>query len=306
MTVTDVPVSLAPPPAPALTPQGVIERAGTLELGDLRELAALARSLGADAAANRLVPHVLLPALLAGGPAGVVTTALGEADEDLDLEAVACRLEDGRLTGRKPLVSGALECERALVAARAGGDVVLALVNLSANGVTRRPIRTLGRGGDAEVTFAGATVEEVVDPSGRVERAFAVTALAQAAEGAGILHQLLELSLVQGHERHAFGRPVGSFMAFQHACADMAMERELADTAVDRAAVSGAELDAVRARVFVAGAAVRAARAGVQLQGGKGFLDDSPVARLYRQAKESQLRWGAPRLHHHRLARALV
>src|ERR1700754_5048463 len=164
MTVTDIPVALAPPPAPALTPRGVIERANGIDLADLRALAALGRSLGADAAANRLVPHVLLPSLLAGAPSGVVTTALGEAGEDLDLTAVTCRLEGDRLSGRKPLVSGALECERALVAARGDGGVVLALVSLDSGGVERRPIRTLGRGGDADVTFAGVVVEEVADP----------------------------------------------------------------------------------------------------------------------------------------------
>ncbi|HWK29566.1 MAG TPA: acyl-CoA dehydrogenase family protein [Solirubrobacter sp.] len=309
MTVTDTELSVAPPPAPALTPASAIARAGAPRFDDLRALCASARSFGADGAANRLVPHVVLPALLGGAPPGVVTTALGEAGEDFDLDAVTCAFDGRTLTGRKPLVSGALESESALVAARTDDGVVLVLVRFDAAGVQRRPLRTLGRLGDADVRFDHAAVDVVVDAAtvaARTERAFAVATLVQAAEGAGILHQLLEYSLAQGHERYAFGRPVGSFMAFQHMCAEIAMERELADTAVDRAAVAGTALATAQARLFVGGAAVRAARTGVQLQGGKGFLDDSPVARLYRQAKESQLRWGAPRLHQRRLAADLL
>lgn len=286
--------------------------ANAIASGDLRALVAIAREAGASGVAGQLVPQVVVPVAVLGA-GGAWTTALGDGAEDLDLEPkrLTCRLVRnlaGRasLDGSKSFVAGALTAERALVAARADDDsLAIVAVDLAAPGVTRVPLATLGRAGDADLRFDAVAVAPVARHAERLPQALALATLVQAAEAAGMLDRLLELSVEQGHGREAFGRPVGSFESFQHACADMAMERELADTLVDHAAATGRAEDAARARAFTGDAAVRAARAALQLQGGRGFLDDNEVARLYRQAKESQLRWGSPRAHLRDSARRL-
>jgi alkylation response protein AidB-like acyl-CoA dehydrogenase len=300
---------LAPPPGRATDARGAAAYAGR-NAGDLRALAEAARSLGADGAANLLVPHVVLPLLLLDEPSqtGDVTTALGCDGEDFELAATGCAIAAGnRLTGFKRLVSGGLVAERVLVSVDLGGAQTLGVVNLDAPGVSRRGVTTIGRGPDADIDFRSVEVE-ILDPAktaARLPHALTVATIIQAAEGAGMLDRLIEMSVSQGTERFAFGRPVGSFQAFQHACADMAMDRELSDAVVDRAIASQDERDASRARAFVARAAVRASRTAIQLQGGQGFLDDHPVSRLYRLAKEAQLRWGSEVWHLRRIARWL-
>lgn len=103
----------------------------------------------------------------------------------------------------------------------------------------------------------------------------------------------LEITLDYVRNRNAFGRPIGSFQAFQHSCAEIAMERQLAIQLAARAAATGALRDALRARAFNGAAAGRAATRAVQLQGGRGFLDSSEVSRLFRAAKDGELRWGS-------------
>jgi alkylation response protein AidB-like acyl-CoA dehydrogenase len=302
--LTDVP--LAPPPATATDGPTVARLAAAAgvpeclaEGGDLRPLVELATALGAAGAGNLLVPHVVLPALLAPDLPldGTTTVALGEEDDDFDLGAVECRFADGALSGAKPLVSAAAGfAKRALVAAANADGVALASVDLGAEGVEVAPVPTIGRGGDADLAFSAAAAETAADPAAlaeRLERVIPIVALVQAAEGRGMLAAMLELAIEHGREREAFGRPIGSFQAFQHACADIAMDLELAAVLVDHGADVPTLTGALQARLFVADAVVAGSRAALQLQGGAGFLDDHPVARLYRQAKESQLRWGS-------------
>jgi alkylation response protein AidB-like acyl-CoA dehydrogenase len=299
-------MSLLPAPAVALDGPAAARLAaesgvlGAISRGDdLRQLARLATAVAASGAANVLVPRVVLPALLAPGAAvdGTTTIALGELDDDLDPSAPGCRLDDGVLDGAKPLVSAA-GATSALVSATAREGVVLVEVDLRAHGVTVEAVSTIGRGGDADLRFdavaiaTDAIVADAARLSERLAAAAPTIALVQAAEGRGLLRRMLELAVEHGRERYAFGRPIGSFQAFQHACADMAMDLELTEALVDYAAAIPTLVHALEARVFVADAVVAGSRAALQLQGGGGFLDEHPVARLYRQAKESQLRWG--------------
>ncbi|HVW47215.1 MAG TPA: acyl-CoA dehydrogenase family protein [Solirubrobacterales bacterium] len=299
----------APPPAAALDGPAVARLAadsGALAAlragGEPTALVELACALGAIGAANLLIPHVVLPALLAPGTAvdGTATVALGEGADDLDLDAVACRFEGGALSGAKPLVSAAAGFARhALIAAVAAEGTVLVDAPLAGDGVAVSPLRTIGRGGDADLVFTAVEIapEAVVAGAGalaeRLAEALPTIALVQAAEGRGMLEAMLALAVAHGNEREAFGRPIGSFQAFQHACADIAMDVELVAAMVDHGAAAPSRAGALRARLFVAEAVVAGSRAALQLQGGAGFLDEHPVSRLYRQAKESQLRWGS-------------
>jgi alkylation response protein AidB-like acyl-CoA dehydrogenase len=312
--------AVTPPPAPALDATQVASLAasrGVIDGRDLRELVDVGRALGRAAAANLLVPHYLLPAVLVGAAAaeGLTTVALGEGDEDFELDGVATTLrptEDGHAAfGVKPLVPSGCVAVHVVVAARLDGELVLAQLALDGDGVERRPVRTVGRNPDADVVFDTAQVEslDVVgreEVHARVGRGLLVASIAQAAEAIGLIDRALELAIEHGIAREAFGRPIGSFQAYQHACADAALERELAVALLDRAAATADRVDASAARAFAADAALRAVRTAVQLHGGKGFLDDHEAARLYRQAKEGELRWGSAAWHLRTITRELV
>lgn len=270
-------------------------------LTDDGELVGEMRVLGARGAAAAAIPCVLLPAILLGEEAtSRTTTALGERREDLELGGLETVVRSGpagrRLTGAKPLVPFAIEATELVVAAEHEGGAVLVRVGACAAGVSIRPRPTIGRNGTAEVRFDGVSVDAPVRIADeRWARATVVAALASAAAALGMQDRLLELCVEQGRTRRQFGVPVGSFQSFQHACAEMAMERELASVLVERAAATGEEDDALRARAFCGEAAVRAARSALQLNGGRAYLDDHPVSALYRQAKEAELRWGSVR-----------
>jgi alkylation response protein AidB-like acyl-CoA dehydrogenase len=258
-----------------------------------------ARAHGAAGTAGPWIARELLPALLGARAGAGTVVALGDGSEDFDLGTVTAELheESGglRLEGRKRLVVGAVDAERALLAARNAGTVVLVEVALDTPGVTHTPRRTIGREGEADLDFDrvrlgdDAVVEELTP--GQLDEVGTIVALGLAGAALGSLGRLLELSLARGHARRQFGRPVGTFQAFQHACAEMAMERELAARLVERAAATATRRDALRARAFTGAAATRAAARALQLQGGQGFLDANPVSRLYRAAKTSEARW---------------
>jgi alkylation response protein AidB-like acyl-CoA dehydrogenase len=94
----------------------------------------------------------------------------------------------------------------------------------------------------------------------------------------GIAEAVTELSVAYAKERQQFDRPIGSFQAVKHLCADMLVRTEVARAAVYAAGVTlddpevGDPLRAVHAAKVTAGeAAVRNGKAAIQVHGGMGF-----------------------------------
>ena len=125
-------------------------------------------------------------------------------------------------------------------------------------------------------------------------------ALLRAAEMVGGASRVLELTVEHGAKRWQFGRPLGSFQAVQHMCADMAIKLDGARFAV----YEGLWLAETR-RTCRAAAAVAAYFAGetyeyvtrtaAQLHGGMGYTTEYPLQRYFRHAKAQRLRQGAVR-----------
>jgi alkylation response protein AidB-like acyl-CoA dehydrogenase len=94
----------------------------------------------------------------------------------------------------------------------------------------------------------------------------------------GIAEAVTELSVAYAKERQQFDRPIGSFQAVKHLCADMLVRTEVARAAVYAAGVTlddpevGDPKRAVHAAKVTAGeAAVRNGKAAIQVHGGMGF-----------------------------------
>ena len=114
--------------------------------------------------------------------------------------------------------------------------------------------------------------------------------IAIAALAVGVIRRCVEDATAYAKERTSFGRPIGSNQAVAFKCADM----EVALAAARHLVYHAARLrdlgrpykqEAAIAKLFATEAAIEATRAATQIFGGSGFMDDTPVARHYRDAK---------------------
>ncbi|MFX4291230.1 acyl-CoA dehydrogenase family protein [Streptomyces bohaiensis] len=117
------------------------------------------------------------------------------------------------------------------------------------------------------------------------EGRIAISALAT-----GLAQGCVDESVRYAHDRHAFGRPIGANQAIQFTIADMEMRAHTARTAWRDAAsrlVAGEPFkkEAAMAKLYSSEVAVTNAREATQIHGGYGFMNEYPVARMWRDSK---------------------
>jgi alkylation response protein AidB-like acyl-CoA dehydrogenase len=111
-----------------------------------------------------------------------------------------------------------------------------------------------------------------------------------AAMGLGLAQGAYELAFAYAQERQQFGRPIGKFQAIQFKLADMAVEIEAGRNLVYKAAWlkdHGRDfaLQAAMAKLYTGELSNRVVNAALQIHGGYGFMEESAIARLYRDQK---------------------
>jgi alkylation response protein AidB-like acyl-CoA dehydrogenase len=111
-----------------------------------------------------------------------------------------------------------------------------------------------------------------------------------AAMGLGLAQGAYDLARAYAQERQQFGRPIGKFQTIQFKLADMAVEIEAARNLVYKAAWlkdQGRDfaLQAAMAKLYTGELSHRVVNAALQIHGGYGFMEESPIARLYRDQK---------------------
>jgi alkylation response protein AidB-like acyl-CoA dehydrogenase len=115
--------------------------------------------------------------------------------------------------------------------------------------------------------------------------------LLDAAVLAGVSQAALEMAVAYAGLRQQFGRPIGSFQAIKHHCADMALSTRCARDLVAFAAVALGEGDddgillAESALVVAGSAAIRNAGLNIQIHGGIGFSDEADPHLLVKRAQ---------------------
>jgi short/branched chain acyl-CoA dehydrogenase len=114
--------------------------------------------------------------------------------------------------------------------------------------------------------------------------------VAIAALAVGVIQRCVDDSLAYAKERNAFGRPIGTYQATAFRVADMEVALEAARELVYKAAWlrdhgKPFKREAAVAKLFATEAAMDAARSATQVFGGYGFMDETPVARHYRDSK---------------------
>jgi alkylation response protein AidB-like acyl-CoA dehydrogenase len=169
--------------------------------------------------------------------------------------------------------------------ARESLDPTRRLARLELDGVRGRPIGPEGAAGPAlEATLARAAV-------------------CLAAEQAGGAARCLEMAVAYARERIQFGRPIGSFQAIQHRCAEVLLEVESARAAAAWAAWVASEEPAALpeaaslAQACCAEAYLLAARENVHIHGGLGVTWEHDAQLHYKRAKSSEILLGDPAAH---------
>ena len=275
--------------------------------------------LGAPYLATVTTAAVLPGDVLADVAAGrcIATVAVAEASGRWDepgIEARALRAPDGswRLEGEKAYVVDGCAASVLVVAARVAedDDVALFLVDAGAPGVARAPMATVDQTRrQATVTLAAAPARRLA--GARLATVIDLCAVALAAEQVGGAERCLEAAVDHARRRVQFGRPIGSFQAVKHLCADMLLELESARSAAFYAASAAARrrsdlpAAAAVAKSCCSEAYVRVATDSLHVHGGLGFTWDHDAHLYFKRARSSQLLFGDPRHHREQLARHL-
>jgi short-chain 2-methylacyl-CoA dehydrogenase len=134
--------------------------------------------------------------------------------------------------------------------------------------------------------------------------------IAIAALAVGVIRCCLEQSVAYANDRHAFGRPIGANQAVAFACSDLAVMAETAGLLVYQAAWlrdAGRpyKREAAMAKLYATEAAVTSTRMATQVFGGYGFMDETLVARQYRDAKILEIGEGTSEIQRLVIARDL-
>ena len=134
--------------------------------------------------------------------------------------------------------------------------------------------------------------------------------IAIAALAVGVIRCCLEQSVAYAGERHAFGRPIGANQAVAFACSDLAVMAENAALLTYQAAWrrdTGRPYrrQAAMAKLYATESAVTATRIATQVFGGYGFMDETLVARQYRDAKILEIGEGTSEIQRLVIARDL-
>jgi alkylation response protein AidB-like acyl-CoA dehydrogenase len=254
-----------------------------------------------------------LPGIAAGRTIATLAAAEGAASWDpATVTARAERVPGGwAVSGTKSFVIDGAIADLVLVVARTTAGPALFAVNRGAPGLHAEPMTTL----DLTRAMAVLTFDRVpavlVGADGQagrlMSRVLDLACVALAAEQAGGARRCLQMSAEYARTRYQFGRPIGSFQAVKHKCADMLVRVELAEATAREAARLADEAApefaaaAAAAHVCCSQAYLFAATENIQVHGGIGFTWEHPAHLYFRRAKSSELMFGGPAVYHERL-----
>ena len=267
---------------------------------------------GDDAAKKEYLPGIASGETIA---TLAITEDNGRWDEP-GITLTATKAGDGyKLDGSKMFVIDGHTANLILVAARTGDGVAIFAVDGDASGLTRTPLSTMEQTRkQAQLEFSGVPGKLVgTDGDGwkTLSKVLDLAAIALAAEQVGGAQKCLDMSVEYAKVRVQFGRPIGSFQAIKHKCADMLLEVESAKSAAYYAGWAAAEdndevpVVASLAKAYCSDAYFHAAAENIQIHGGIGFTWEHPAHLYFKRAKSSELLLGDPTYHRELLAQRI-
>ncbi|MEM1075197.1 MAG: isovaleryl-CoA dehydrogenase [Pseudomonadota bacterium] len=277
---------------------------------------------GTDAQKSRF-----LPGLVSGEHVGAL--AMSEAGAGSDVVSMKLRAEKRndhyRLNGTKYWITNGPDADTLVVYAKTDPDagsrgITAFLIENKMTGFSTSPhFDKLGMRGSntAELIFEDVEVpfENVLGEEGQgvavLMSGLDYERVVLAGIGTGIMAACLDAIMPYMAERKQFGQPIGSFQLMQGKIADMytamnsarAYVYEVAK-ACDRGDVT--RQDAAACCLYASEAAMSQAHQAVQAMGGAGFLNDSPAARLFRDAKLMEIGAGTSEIRRMLVGRELM
>ena len=223
--------------------------------------------------------------------------------------------DDWTLSGTKSFVLDGATASLILVAARTGKGVSLFGVEGDASGLTRTALSTMDQTRkQAKLEFNG-TPARLIGTEGdgwkTLSTVLDLAAVALAAEQVGGAQKVLDMSVEYAKVRIQFGRPIGSFQAIKHKCADMLLEVESAKSAAYYGMWCASEMNdelpsvASLAKAYCSEAYFHSAAENIQIHGGIGFTWEHPAHLYFKRAKSSELLFGDPTYHRELLAQRI-
>jgi short/branched chain acyl-CoA dehydrogenase len=265
-----------------------------------------------------------LPELASGRKLAAFGLTEPQAGSDAGATRTTARVENGSwvVDGSKIFITNAgTEISACVtITARTGGDEIsnILVPNGTPGYVISEPMEKLGwRASDTrELSFQNARVPEqnLLGKRGEGFRQFLQVLdggrISVAAMGVGIAQGAYDLAAGYAHERRQFGKPIKEFQAIRFALADLATEIEAGRTLVYKAAwlkdqgrdFAGA---AAMAKLYTGLLSNRAVNIGLQVHGGYGFIEEYPIARLYRDQKILEIGEGTNEIQRMVIARHL-
>ncbi len=265
-------------------------------------------------------------ALLSGIASGETTATLAFTEANGRWDPTGITMEarqsgsDWVLDGEKMFVLDGHTAELVVVVARVAGSsgadgLAFFTVNGDATGLTRTPLATMDQTRkQAKLEFSGVRAAALGEP-GQGAAAFSKTmdqaSVALSNEMVGGAQFVLDASVEYAKVRVQFGRPIGSFQAIKHKCADMLLEVESAKSAAYyaawAAAEENAELPAVAAlaKAYVSDAYFHCAAENIQIHGGIGFTWEHDAHLYFKRAKSSEILLGDATYHRELLAQRI-
>jgi alkylation response protein AidB-like acyl-CoA dehydrogenase len=224
-----------------------------------------------------------------------------------------------RISGRAEFVPDAADASRLLIFARIPGRCgwpVIAEVAPGSPGlsVERQPVVDETRrlaivtADDVEVPSESAWRFSGDNQQDAAEGLFDRATVAIACDSLGLMEAMLDATVSYVKVRQQFGKPIGSFQAVQHACADMLVQvtvcRELVGAAVSAVTSNAPDawVAASMAKSHVTAAAVDVVGKAMQLHGGIGYTWESGIHAYLKRAALNRAIFGSPARHRWRLA----
>ena len=263
----------------------------------------------------------LLP-LIAEGQI-ILTLALNEPSARWDatgVETTATANGDSYvINGTKLFVSNANVSDHLIVAARTGDaekDITLFIVRADADGVSQTLLKTIASDRQSEVVFDNVTVPSssmlgaINSGWTAIEKVLQWAAVGKCAEMSGGGQKVLEMTVEYVKQRVQFGRPIGSFQAVQHHCANMATDVEGSRYITNQAAWRlseglPADREVAMAKAWVSDAYRRVCALGHQCHGAIGFSKEHDMQLYSRRAKGAELAFGDSEFHLETVARSI-
>lgn len=272
---------------------------------------------GSDAQKAEYLPRIAAGDLIA-------TAAILEPYSRLDANginlAAAASGDSYTLNGTKMFVENAHAADYLLVAARTGGSgedgVTLLLVDAQSNGVSVDKLKTIATDNQCEVTFNNVSVP-AANVLGEAGNGWSVLRLLlqkgaalRCCQMVGALQEVLDMTVEYVKNRVQFGRPIGSFQAIQHYCANMATDvdgsRFITYQAIWRLGEGlSSDLEVSSAKAWVSDSAQRVAATAHQCHGAIGFTQEHDLQLFTRRLKAWEVSFGDGDYHRERVAQAM-